>query len=75
MATFRGQVRHSELEGGLILFEGEDGKRYTLEGDAWDPKTAPPDGTRVEIQGRVDKQVLSFAMSGPTLVVKSLKVL
>lgn len=73
MAKFRGRIRHDDLEGGVVLLEGDDGTRYTLEGEATADKGAWPDGTAVEIDGRVDKQLLSFAMSGPVLVVKSAK--
>lgn len=68
MAKFRGRIRHSDLEGGHLQLEGEDGTRYVLDGGPFGPGD---DGAEVEIDGRIDKQVLSFAMTGPTLVVKS----
>jgi len=68
MAKFRGRVRRNDLEGGHLQLESEDGQRYTLEGGPFGPGD---DGALVELDGHVDKQVLSFAMTGPTLIVKA----
>jgi len=68
MAKFRGTVRKSDLEGGIWQLECDDGETYVLEGTS--PLT---DGDHVEVEGSVDRNVMSFAMSGPTLKVKSVK--
>ncbi len=70
MAKFRGTIRHSDLEGGHYQLQADDGTIYELEGT--DPALRR-DGVRVEIDGSVDKEALSFAMTGPRLKVKSVK--
>lgn len=70
MAKYRGTIRRSDLEGGHWQLEGDDGTTYVLE-DA--PAAVAKDGTKVEIDGAVDKNVMGFAMTGPTLKVKSAK--
>lgn len=73
MGKYCGTIRSSDLEGGLYQLEADDGTTYELEGSD-DPalKTA---GKRVEVEGAVDKGVMSFTMTGPRLKVKSVKVL
>lgn len=68
MAKYRGTIRKSDLEGGHWQLEGDDGTTYVLEGA---PAAVSQDGTQVEIDGKVDDQVMGFAMTGPTLKVKS----
>lgn len=70
MAKFRGTIRHSDLEGGHYQLQADDGIIYELEGT--DPALRR-DGARVEIDGSVDKEALSFAMTGPRLKVRSVK--
>ena len=70
MAKFRGTIRRSDLEGGHNQLVGDDGTTYELQGS--DP-TLSQDGARVEIDGAIDKGVLSIAMTGPTLKVKSVR--
>ena len=68
MARFIGYVRRSDLEGGVLQLEADNGDVYELEGevaDEWVDK-------RVAIQGTIDRNALSFSMTGPRLVVKSL---
>jgi predicted RNA-binding protein len=72
MAKFRGKVTRSDLEGGHWQLVADDGTTYVLEGA---PKSIEVDGAKVEIEGAVDKNVMSFAMTGPTLKVKSGKTL
>jgi hypothetical protein len=71
MAKYRGTIRRSDLEGGHWQLEADDGTTYVLE-DA--PTAVAKDGTQVEIDGAVDKGVMGFAMTGPTLKVKSAKL-
>jgi hypothetical protein len=72
MGKFRGTVRHSDLEGGHWQLEADDGTTYVLEGA---PQGITEDGVKVEIDGAVDRNVMGFAMTGPTLRVKSGKKL
>jgi hypothetical protein len=68
MAKFRGKVHRSDLEGGHWQLIGDDGTTYVLEGTT---KAIEIDGAKVEIDGVVDRNVMGFAMTGPTLKVKS----
>lgn len=71
MAKFRGTVRRNDLEGGHWQLVADDGSEYVL--DAAPGEANLTDGARVEIDGSVDRAALSFAMTGPTLKVKSVK--
>ena len=68
MAKFRGKVQKSDLEGGHWQLVADDGTTYVLEGST---KGIEIDGASVEIEGVVDRNVMSFAMTGPTLKVKA----
>ena len=70
MAKFRGTIKKNDLEGGFWQLVADDGTTYTLE-DA--PKDITVEGARVEIDGAVDRNAMSFTMAGPTLKVKSAK--
>lgn len=73
MAKFSGVARRNDLEGGHWRLVADDGTAYVLEGDAVEAAGALADGARVVIEGSVDKGAMSFAMTGPTLKVKSIK--
>ncbi|MDX2018642.1 MAG: DUF5818 domain-containing protein [Deltaproteobacteria bacterium] len=68
MARFSGTIRRSDLEGGLLQLEADGGTIYELEGDVDDKWV----GKAVVVEGSVDKNVMSFTMTGPRLVVKSI---
>jgi hypothetical protein len=70
MAKFHGTIRKSDLEGGVFQLHAEDGEIYELEGN--DPLLRK-EGAKVEIDGSVDKNAMSFSMTGPRLKVKSIK--
>ena len=70
MAKFRGTIRHNDLEGGHYQLVADDGETYEVEGS--DPLLAR-DGARVEIDGAVDRNALSFTMTGPRLKVRAVK--
>jgi hypothetical protein len=76
MAKYRGTLRQSDLEGGHWQLLTEDGDAYVLEraslGSEGDVTLV--DGVRVEVTGEVDRQALSFAMTGPLLIVKSIRL-
>ena len=76
MAKFRGTLRRSDLEGGHWQLVTDGGEAYTLEraSPGTDGGGTLVDGARVEIVGEVDRQALSFTMTGPTLIVKSVKL-
>ena len=70
MAKICGTIRKSDLEGGVYQLVAEDGEIYEIEGT--DPLLRK-EGAKVEVDGHVDKQAMSFSMSGPRLKVKSIK--
>ena len=70
MAKYRGTVRRNDLEGGHWQLEADDGNTYVLEGA---PAAVAADGAKVEVDGKVDDEAMGFAMTGPTLKVKSAK--
>jgi hypothetical protein len=72
MAKFRGTIRKNDLEGGHWQLEADDGTTYVLEGlDGAALRGLQQDGAKVEIDGAVDREAMGFAMTGPTLRVKS----
>jgi hypothetical protein len=72
MAKFRGTIRRSDLEGGLFQLQADDGTTYEIEGV--DPLLAQ-EGVRVEIDGAVDRNAMSFTMTGPRLKVSAVKAI
>ncbi len=70
MAKYRGTIRRSDLEGGHFQLVGDDGTTYEVEGS--DP-ALHEDGARVEVDGAVDKNAMSFTMTGPRLKARSVK--
>lgn len=74
MAKLRGTIRRNDLEGGFFQLEAEDGKLYELEyaADAAGNASALVDA-QVEVDGTVDRNAMSFTMSGPRLKVRSIK--
>jgi hypothetical protein len=71
MAKFRGKIRRNDLEGGHWQLVAENGSEYVLDVETGD--AALVDGAQVEIDGTIEKTDLSFAMTGPTLRVKSIR--
>jgi hypothetical protein len=70
MAKYRGIIRRNDLEGGHFQLVADDGTAYQVDGA--DP-TLKEDGARVEVEGAVDKNAMSFAMTGPILKVTSVR--
>ena len=71
MAKFRGTIRRNDLEGGHWQLVAENGSAYVLDVEVGDAGLV--DGASVEIDGTIEKNDLSFAMTGPTLRVKSIR--
>jgi hypothetical protein len=70
MPKLRGTIRRSDLEGGVYQFHSDDGDVFEVEGN--DP-LLHAEGAKVEIDGQVDKNAMSFTMTGPRLKVKAIK--
>lgn len=64
----KGTIRRTELEGGHWVLEVDGGERYQLTGATDGAK----DGMRAEVEGKVDKEAMGFAMVGPQFAVQKL---
>jgi hypothetical protein len=67
----KGTIRRSDLEGGHWVLHAEGGDQYQLTGALDGIK----DGMRAEVEGKVDKQAMGFAMLGPQFTVQKLTAL
>lgn len=67
MARFLGTILRSDLEGGLLQLEADNGARFELDGEIAEEWV----GKRVAVEGSVDRNVMSFTMTGPRLIVKT----
>jgi len=68
VARFKGTVSRNDLEGGFLQLIDAKGMRLVLAGTVdggWI-------GKRVVIEGSIDRESLSFSMSGPRLLVQSI---
>ena len=65
-----GAVKYRDIETGVWVLEGDDGKTYLLAGG---DRKIKKDGARIEAEGAVDGDSLTSAMVGPRFVVKSYK--
>jgi len=63
-----GKVAYRDVETGVWVLEGDDGKTYLLAGG---DRKLKKDGARVEAEGQVDDQSLTLQMVGPRFVVES----
>ena len=70
MPKLRGTIRKSDLEGGVFQLHTSSGDVYELEGS--DPLLTS-EGASVEVDGQVDRNAMSFTMTGPRFKVKSIK--
>jgi len=64
----KGKVAFRDVETGVWVLEGDDGKTYLLAGG---DRKLKKDGARVEAEGRVDDQSLTLQMVGPRFVVQT----
>ncbi len=67
-----GKVAFRDLEGGVWVLEGDDGRTYELAGG---DRKIKKDGQRVEVDGEVDPGAVSTAMVGPVLSVRRYRFL
>jgi hypothetical protein len=72
MATYKGKVSRSDLEGGYWQLEGDDGNTYKLEGGGADLYKA---GVHAEIEGGTDGGSMGIGFGSPVLKVKKYKIL
>jgi hypothetical protein len=70
VTKLRETIQHNDVEGGVFQLVTNDGETYELEGAA-DAGTHV--GQKVEVDGTVDKNAMSFTMTGPRLKVRSLR--
>jgi hypothetical protein len=66
--TLTGRVVFRDLEGGVWVLEGDDGRTYQLAGG---DRKIKKDGQRIEVQGDVARDMLTAAMVGPVFNVAS----
>jgi cob(I)alamin adenosyltransferase len=67
-----GRVTYRDIETGVWVLEGDDGKTYLLAGG---DRKIKKDGKRIEAEGQVDEQAVTAAMVGPVFNVKSYRFL
>jgi len=72
MKKLTGRVVFRDIEMGVWVLEGDDGRTYQLAGG---DRSIKKDGQRIEAEGRVDDKVHTIGMVGPVLDVKSYRVL
>lgn len=63
-----GKVAFKDVETGVWVLEGDDGKTYLLAGG---DRKIKKDGSRIEAEGDLDDASLGLAMVGPRFVVKT----
>ena len=63
-----GRVVYRDIETGVWVLEGDDGRTYQLAGG---DRKIKKDGQRVEVDGHVDHGVMTIFMSGPVFNVAS----
>jgi len=71
MSKLTGVLQHSDLEGGMWLLQADNGDQYQLAGHT----KGLQDGKRVELDGRIEQNQMSFGMGGTIFTVRSVKVL
>jgi cob(I)alamin adenosyltransferase len=66
MTKLTGRVAYRDIETGVWVLEGDDGTTYQLAGG---DRKIKKDGHRIEVEGDVDRNVLTSAMVGPVFNV------
>lgn len=67
-----GSIAFRDLEGGVWVLEGDDGKTYELAGG---DRGIKKDGKRIEVEGKVERDVATIKMVGPVFRVSRYKFL
>lgn len=67
----KGTIKRSDLEGGHWILVVDNGEQYQLNGAVG----SPTDGSSVEVEGKVDKNSMSFGMMGAQFTVNKLTTL
>ncbi|WP_224249184.1 DUF5818 domain-containing protein [Hyalangium gracile] len=67
-----GRIAFRDIETGVWVLEGDDGRTYQLAGG---DRKIKKDGQRVEVEGNVDNDAVTLHMVGPVLTVASYKFL
>ncbi len=70
--TLQGTLQHSDLEGGVWVFEADNGERYHLEGL---DSSLEQKGKRLELEGDVDAGGVSIGMMGSVFRVEKARAL
>jgi hypothetical protein len=68
MSKIVGTVKRNDLAGGHWTLETDDGKSYQLVGQL----AGLRDGMKATVEGKVAKDVMGIAMTGPTFTVEKL---
>lgn len=69
--SVKGKIQRSTMGTGAWTLAGDDGKTYELKGA---PKDLLKSGANATVEGVIRDDVMSIAMVGPVLEVKSMKV-
>ena len=67
-----GRVAYRDVETGVWVLEGDDGRTYQLAGG---DRGIKKDGKRVEVEGDVDRDRHTAQMVGPVLAVRTYRFL
>jgi hypothetical protein len=68
----KGKIAFRDIETGVWVLEGDDGRTYQLAGG---DRQIKKDGSRIEVDGEVDEDALTAGMVGPVLNVKKYRFL
>lgn len=72
MIKLTGTVVFRDIEMGVWVLEGDDGRTYQLAGG---DRKLKRDGLRIEVEGDVDASLHTIGMVGPVLNVRRHKVI
>lgn len=67
-----GKVAFRDVETGVWVLEGDDGRTYQLAGG---DRHLKKDGRRIEVEGVVEEEAVTHAMVGPVLNVRAYRFL
>lgn len=71
--TVTGEIQRSDMGSGTWALVTDDGVTYELQKGA--PKELLKSGLKVKVQGQVREDMVTFAMIGPVLEVKSFEMI